>query len=316
MKERNMKLNKFANLLVIGLVVCVAASGCKKKPVGVTELPGAKAGKPSEVPDTGRAQSETTPTGSDGTPAAPILREALRPTRPTCIQGWLEDAQALKAETVYFDFDSSVIKASEKPKVAAVADYLKANKGKAVRVEGNCDERGTEEYNRSLGERRALAVREELIRLGIGPTEVDTISYGKDRPAAQGHDEAAWKLNRRDDFIVLSPPARKRVELDPPSFARHRLSKPVPLLLWEPAPRPRPARCQSRGPMAPKGIRRVSEGFPRFRWGFPRHSHACFGATRATLPSPSTSWTAPADRVFNRTCRAIWLCQDASFGAL
>ena len=77
-----------------------------------------------------------------------------------------------------------------------------------MRVEGNCDERGTEEYNRALGERRALAVREELIRLGIGPTEVDTISYGKDRPVAQGHDESAWKLNRRDDFIVLSPPAK------------------------------------------------------------------------------------------------------------
>ena len=90
--------------------------------------------------------------------------------------------------------------------MAAVADYLKANSGKAVRVEGNCDERGTEEYNRSLGERRALAVREELIRLGIDPTRVDTISYGKDRPVDPGHDEAAWKKNRRDDFIVLSPP--------------------------------------------------------------------------------------------------------------
>ena len=99
-----------------------------------------------------------------------------------------------------------MLKASEKPKVAAVADYLKANAGKAVRVEGNCDERGTEEYNRSLGERRALAVREELIRLGIDPTEVDTISYGKDRPVDPGHDESAWKQNRRDDFIVLTKP--------------------------------------------------------------------------------------------------------------
>ncbi len=122
-------------------------------------------------------------------------------------EGWLEDAQALKAETVYFDFDSSVIKASEKPKVSAVADYLKANSAKAVRIEGNCDERGTEEYNRALGERRALAVREELIRLGIDPTRADTISYGKDRPVDPGHDESAWRKNRRDDFIVLSPPA-------------------------------------------------------------------------------------------------------------
>jgi peptidoglycan-associated lipoprotein len=122
--------------------------------------------------------------------------------------GWAEDAQTLKTDTVYFDFDSSVLKAGEKPKVAAVADYLKANSAKALKVEGNCDERGTEEYNRSLGERRALAVREELIRLGIDPTRVDTISYGKDRPAEQGHDEAAWKMNRRDDFIVLTAPGK------------------------------------------------------------------------------------------------------------
>jgi peptidoglycan-associated lipoprotein len=125
---------------------------------------------------------------------------------PGSHQGWPEDALALKSETVLFDFDSSVVKASEKLKVAAVAEYLKANAANAVRVEGNCDERGTEEYNRSLGERRALAVREELVRLGIDPTRVDTISYGKDKPADPGHDESAWKQNRRDDFIVLSPP--------------------------------------------------------------------------------------------------------------
>jgi peptidoglycan-associated lipoprotein len=119
---------------------------------------------------------------------------------------WIRDTETLKSDTVYFDFDSSVLKTAEKPKVSAVADYLKANSAAAVKVEGNCDERGTEEYNRSLGERRALAVREELIRLGVDPTRVDTISYGKDKPAVPGHDEAAWKQNRRDDFVVLTPP--------------------------------------------------------------------------------------------------------------
>ena len=198
-----MKVNKFANLLVIGLVLTVAASGCRKKPVNTTILPGARAGN----------VGETGPGGAIA-PAQPL------PTEPGVIGGpgytgtpqgqghpnWIEDAQALKTDTVYFDFDSSVLKAAEKPKVAAVADYLKANSGKAVRVEGNCDERGTEEYNRSLGERRALAVREELIRLGVNANDADTTSYGKDRPVDPGHNEAAWKKNRRDDFIVLSPP--------------------------------------------------------------------------------------------------------------
>ena len=200
MKEMNMKRIKLVNLLVIGLVLCFAASGCRKKPVNTTPLPGAKAGSPSDMGPGGAIkpgeQASTEPGAFGGTPQ----------NSPDAHAGWLEDAQALKTETVYFDFDSSVIKLGEKPKIAAVADYLKANSAKAVRVEGNCDERGTEEYNRALGDRRAQAVREELIRLGIAPTSVDTISYGEDRPADPGHDESAWKKNRRDEFIVLSPP--------------------------------------------------------------------------------------------------------------
>jgi peptidoglycan-associated lipoprotein len=205
MKEMNMKRIKLVNLLVIGLVLCFAASGCRKKPVNTTPLPGAKAGSPSDMGPGGAIK----PGEPMGTEPGTIGGPSGTPSNPAELHaGWLEDAQALKTETVYFDFDSSVIKLGEKPKVSAVADYLKANSAKAVRVEGNCDERGTEEYNRALGDRRAQAVREELIRLGIAPTSVDTISYGEDRPADPGHDESAWSKNRRGDFIVLSPPAK------------------------------------------------------------------------------------------------------------
>ncbi len=69
-------------------------------------------------------------------------------------------------------------------------------------IEGNCDERGTEEYNRSLGERRALALREALSNAGIDPQRIRTISYGKDKPADPGHDESAWAKNRRGDFVL------------------------------------------------------------------------------------------------------------------
>jgi peptidoglycan-associated lipoprotein len=120
--------------------------------------------------------------------------------------GWTEDAETFKTEIVHFDFDSAVVKPSEKPKIETVATYLKGNLSVAVKVEGHCDERGTEEYNRSLGDRRALAVREELVRLGIAPERIDTISYGKDRPVDLGHNEAAWKKNRRGVFILLTPP--------------------------------------------------------------------------------------------------------------
>ena len=119
--------------------------------------------------------------------------------------GWAEQAAILQAETVHFAFDSSVVRADEQSKVTAVADYLKSNSGNAVKISGHCDERGTEEYNRSLGERRALALRESLATMGVDPMRVKTISYGEDKPADPGHDESAWRKNRRGEFVLLHP---------------------------------------------------------------------------------------------------------------
>ncbi len=121
-------------------------------------------------------------------------------------EGWIEDHDSLKMQTVYFDFDKSAIKSGEVSKLNAVIDYLKSHQNAAVRVEGNCDERGTEEYNRSLGERRALASREKIVAAGIDPNRVDTVSYGQDHPAETGHNDASWSKNRRDDFTVLTVP--------------------------------------------------------------------------------------------------------------
>ncbi|HVV70679.1 MAG TPA: OmpA family protein, partial [Verrucomicrobiae bacterium] len=120
--------------------------------------------------------------------------------------GWPEDASAFQSDTVHFAYDSSEIKGGERSKLTTVADFLKANPADAVKIEGHCDERGTEEYNRALGERRALALREALVGLGVDASRVDTISYGKDRPEDPGHNEAAWSKNRRGVFILLTPP--------------------------------------------------------------------------------------------------------------
>jgi peptidoglycan-associated lipoprotein len=209
-----MKLSKFANPLVIALVLSVAAFGCRHKPQNVTPLPepytkNVKDTGPT-LPDRGRSTGPDSRITSQ--PIGPVTPEPdktggtpLGPGHP----GWGEEKTILKADTVYFDFDSSVVKGSEKPKVSAVADYLKANAINAVRIEGNCDERGTEEYNRALGDRRALAVREELISMGVAPDRVDSKTWGKDNPENDpGHDDAAYKKNRRDEFIVLTPPGK------------------------------------------------------------------------------------------------------------
>jgi len=193
-----MKLTDFTKLLVLGLVLTVAAAGCKKRPGQITPLPGSRSGAVSEPtaapPLSGSENLKAENTGGFGQ------------ISPDARKDWPRDHEIFKSDTVHFDFDSSVVKPGEKSKVSAVADYLKANAGTAVEIEGHCDERGTEEYNRSLGERRALALREQLVSLGIDANRIDTISFGKDRPADPGHDEAAWKQNRRGEFALETPP--------------------------------------------------------------------------------------------------------------
>lgn len=104
---------------------------------------------------------------------------------------------------VYFAFDSSAIGDSEKPKIEAVAEYMKANTEYVVVIEGNCDERGTAEYNRGLGERRALAVREYLVTLGAEDNKLETISYGSEKPAVpNATTEEQHAKNRRCEFVV------------------------------------------------------------------------------------------------------------------
>ena len=116
-----------------------------------------------------------------------------------------EDHIALAAYTIHFAYDSAAIKKSEQSNLQSVAQALSANPKVKLKIEGNCDERGTQEYNRSLGERRALAAREALAKLGIDPMRIVTISYGKDKPVDPANNEAAWAKNRRDDFVLLHP---------------------------------------------------------------------------------------------------------------
>ncbi len=101
---------------------------------------------------------------------------------------------------VYFAYDAFNIAATESAKIAYAAEFLKLNPEVVLVVEGHCDERGTHEYNLSLGEYRALAVRDQMIALGIAPARIQTSSFGKERPADHGHNEAAWAKNRRADF--------------------------------------------------------------------------------------------------------------------
>ena len=117
-----------------------------------------------------------------------------------------KDRSAFAADTVYFDYDLASVKAAEATKVARVLEALKARgTGYDLLIEGHADERGTEEYNRALGERRALAIRELLVKSGLEGTQVFTRTFGKDQPAVAAHDSSAWSKNRRGEFVLVLP---------------------------------------------------------------------------------------------------------------
>ncbi|MCQ2388418.1 MAG: OmpA family protein [Kiritimatiellae bacterium] len=104
---------------------------------------------------------------------------------------------------VYFGFDASNLAASESAKIEAVAKHLNENADRVVIVEGNCDERGSNEYNISLGNLRAISIRDYLVTLGVADARVQTKSYGEEKPAVAGSGEEAWALNRRGEFAIF-----------------------------------------------------------------------------------------------------------------
>ena len=120
-------------------------------------------------------------------------------------KAWLQRRVAkVEAASIYFDFDKSFIKSEYRSVLKAKANFMKDNPGIRIRIEGNCDERGTNEYNLALGERRANSAAKFLVSLGISPDRIETISYGEERPLALGSGEGAWSQNRRDDFVVIA----------------------------------------------------------------------------------------------------------------
>ncbi|MCA2959443.1 MAG: peptidoglycan-associated lipoprotein Pal [Silvanigrellales bacterium] len=111
-----------------------------------------------------------------------------------------DSSAELSLATVYFDFDSYALSTSAQDELRKVATDLKTKAGTKIQVEGHCDERGSNEYNLALGERRARAIQEFLTSEGVTSADLSTISYGEERPAAQGSSEDAWSKNRRGEF--------------------------------------------------------------------------------------------------------------------
>jgi peptidoglycan-associated lipoprotein len=189
---------KLSSLFAFGVALSLVATGCKHKPPPITHFGGPNEGL------TGGNTPDLDGAGKLGAGGGPVQMGGgdLATFDPDQMA---QDRSAFAAETVYFDYDSAAIRSGEQSKLAAVASALKSDASAKLLVEGDCDERGTEEYNRSLGEKRALSAREALANLGVEPGRIATRSYGEDRPADPGHTATAWEKNRRDEFVLLHP---------------------------------------------------------------------------------------------------------------
>jgi len=193
-------------LIPVGvLVASFALLGCPKRPEVIQAAPApagpgaamAPAPTPTpapppvaEAPVTPRPAPAETPAP---TPAPPPPAQAAPPPSvpaPTPLQD------------VFFDFDKSAVRSDQNAALTENANWLKAHPGAKLTIEGHCDERGTAEYNLALGERRAKAVKDYLVAAGIPADRIATLSYGKERPFVLGHDESAWKWNRRGHIVV------------------------------------------------------------------------------------------------------------------
>jgi peptidoglycan-associated lipoprotein len=176
-----MKKITMSFLLISLLAACASHKPPETKPAPAAEAPATSS--------TSAAQGAEAPVAT--TPAAPVV--AMDPLNDP-------NNTLLAKRSVYYPFDISAVQDNDKPTVEAHASYLAGHPDRKVRLEGNCDERGSDEYNLALGQRRADGVKKMLLVGGAQPGQIETVSYGEERPKLTCHEEKCWKENRRTDL--------------------------------------------------------------------------------------------------------------------
>lgn len=200
-------MNKMAKGFAIGLVIVLialvpACRSSKKKPLAPTTTTAAESTAPPVPVTAPETQVSTQPPDFVATDTAkpsvePLPSDAEQLNKTVQERGLIRDA--------FFAFDDSTLSSDAQSALTTSANWLKQNSSYNILIEGHCDERGTEQYNLALGDRRASIARDYLITLGVDAGRIRTVSYGEERPFAPGHDETAWAQNRRAHLVLLTP---------------------------------------------------------------------------------------------------------------
>ncbi len=185
--------------LVTLLCFGLAAAGCAKKEMVKTEetVPPVVASQttPPAIPATPPAKAE--PLAAQPISEAPVKTETLQPATAL-------DTVVATLDRIFFDFDSFILTQTSRDTLSRNADYLlKKQPNARVLIEGHCDERGSDEYNLALGEKRARATRDYLVTLGVAANRLSVISYGEEKPLDPAHTDEAWAKNRRAEFLIV-----------------------------------------------------------------------------------------------------------------
>jgi peptidoglycan-associated lipoprotein len=159
--------------------------------------------KVKDVPPPPPPQAKEQPKVERVAPPAPVQKPALSEEEIFLAKSLDQINKEKPLRLINFDYDKFVIREDAKPILEGNASWMKKFRTAKILVEGHCDERGTEDYNLALGEKRSKAAFEYLVSLGVPADRMKTISYGKSQPLDMGHDEAAWQKNRRDQFLVI-----------------------------------------------------------------------------------------------------------------
>lgn len=194
-----MKKNMLALLTGIALAALLVG-GCANKEVVKGEEGIVPKAEPAKVE---AAKPEVKPM-EQPKPEVKPMEEPIAPAKQVEQQAAKASVAEAAFETIYFDFDKSDLRQDARDVLSKNAEIMLKSKPDAkIQIEGHCDERGSAEYNLALGERRAKSSLQYLVTLGVKPDRLSIISYGKEKPAVQGSDEAAWAKNRRSEFVVV-----------------------------------------------------------------------------------------------------------------